>query len=62
MGSLDKTAKCFTVRNTEAIIVNDENEHILHLRGISIEELVQLADIVFRNGYDLLIRREVDDE
>lgn len=62
MGSLDKTAKCFTVRNTEAIIVNDENEHILHLHGMSIEELVQLADIVFRNGYDLLIRREVDDE
>lgn len=60
--STKKKKTVFTIHNVEVIVVDDDDNHIIHLRDLSIEEVAQLANIVFRNGYDILIRREVDDE
>ena len=57
----DKKFTVFKVRDIEVIVVDDEDNEYLHLYGISIEELTALMDMVFRNGYNVLIRREGDE-
>lgn len=57
-----KKGAAFNTRNVEAIVVDDDDNTIIHLASLSINDVVHLADMVFRNNYDLLIRRVVDDE
>lgn len=52
----------FEVRNVEVVVVDDDDRELLFLDYISIEELTQLMDMVFRNGYNVLVRRKEDDD
>ena len=46
----------------EIIVIDDDDKEYLKLKGIDRVERATLMDILFRNGYSILLRLENRDE